>query len=101
VSHAALPAYGYIRIASISYNKCIELKVATLLVLTESQAMVLSDVLTKILLRESYRVSDVEECLSWLQQPGDRAVSCPFERGFAQSLAVEILNAIRRSDQTP
>ncbi|MFB2982964.1 hypothetical protein [Microseira sp. BLCC-F43] len=43
--------------------------------------MVLSEVLTRIAINEPYRVSDVEECLSWLQQPGDRAVSCPFERG--------------------
>lgn len=81
--------------------KGIELEVTNLLVLTESQALVLSEVLTRILINEPYRVSDVEECLSWLQQPGDQAVSCPFERGFAQSLAVEILNAIRRSDRTP
>ena len=72
-----------------------------MLVLTDSQAVVLSEVLTRILIGESYRLSELEECISWLQQPGDGAVSCPFERGFAQSLAVEILNAIRRSEPTP
>jgi len=67
-----------------------------LLVLTDSQVLVLSDVLTKVLTNEPYRFSQVEECLSWLQQPGEQAVSCPFERWSMSSLANEILSAIKK-----
>jgi hypothetical protein len=67
-----------------------------MLVLTDSQAAVMSQLLTKILIREAYRPSEVEECLSWLQAPGDQAVSCPLERWSMSQLANEILSAIRR-----
>lgn len=56
----------------------------------------LSDVLTKVLINEPYRFSQVEECLSWLQQPGEQAVSCPFERWSMSLLANEILSAMRK-----
>lgn len=67
-----------------------------MLVLTDSQVLVLSDVLTKILINEPYRMSQVEECLSWLNQPGEQAVSCPFERWSMSSLANEIISAMRK-----
>lgn len=67
-----------------------------MLVLTDSQVLVLSDVLTRVLTNESCRVSQIEECLSWLQQPGEQAVSCPFERWSMSSLANEILSAMSK-----
>lgn len=72
-----------------------------MLVLTDSQVLVLSDLLNKVLINESYRVSQVEECLSWLQQPGEQAVSCPLERWTMGQLANEILSAMRRDNDTP
>lgn len=67
-----------------------------MLVLTDSQVIVLSDLLTKVLINEPYRVSQIEECLSWLQNPGEQAVSCPLERWTMTQLANEILSALRR-----
>jgi hypothetical protein len=72
-----------------------------MLVLTDSQVLVLSDVLTKVLINEPYRVSQIEECLSWLQQPGDQGVSCPFERWSMSQLANEILSTMRRETDNP
>lgn len=71
-----------------------------MLVLTDSQAIVLSHLLTKILINDTYRISEVEECLTWLQQPGEQAISCPFERLSVTQLANEILGAINRSNQS-
>lgn len=70
-----------------------------MLVLTDSQVMVLSDVLTKVLIKEPYRVSQIEECLSWFQQPGEQAVSCPLERWTMTQLANEILSVMRREER--
>lgn len=67
-----------------------------MLVLTDSQVIVLADLLTKVLINEPYRVSQIEECLSWLQNPGEQAVSCPLERWTMTQLANEILSALRR-----
>jgi hypothetical protein len=67
-----------------------------MLVLTDSQVLVLSDVLMKVLINEPYRVSQVEKCLSWLQRPGEQAVSCPLEGWTMTQLANEILVAMRR-----
>jgi len=69
-------------------------------VLTDSQVLVISDVLTKVLTNEPYRVSQIEECLSWFEQPGEQAVSCPFERWSMSNLANEILSAMRRDEST-
>ncbi len=71
-----------------------------MLVLTDSQAAVMSQLLTKILIREAYRPSEVEECLLWLQLPGDQAVSCPFERYSMTQLANEILGVINRANNS-
>ncbi len=68
-----------------------------MLVLTDSQAMVMSHLLTRILIDDAYRPSEVKECLRWLQEPGDQAVSCPFERWSVTQLANEILGAINRA----
>jgi hypothetical protein len=71
-----------------------------MLVLTDSQVLVLCDVLTRVVTNEPYRVSQVEECLSWLQQLGEQAVSCPLERWTMRQLANGILSAMRRDEQT-
>lgn len=68
-----------------------------MLVLTDSQVMVLSDLLTRILIQDAYRPTELEECLEWLQDPGDHAVSCPFDRWSLTQLANEVMRAIARS----
>ncbi|MCY7320233.1 MAG: hypothetical protein LH660_00110 [Phormidesmis sp. CAN_BIN36] len=65
-----------------------------MLVLNEAQALVVEGLLTKMLLNETYSVSELEEALSWFQRETDR-VSCPFERVWSQNLAQEIVRALR------
>lgn len=65
-----------------------------MLVLNEAQALVVESLLTKMLINETYSVSELEEAISWFQRETDR-VSCPFEQVWSKNLAQEIVRALR------
>jgi len=66
-----------------------------MLVLNDSQALLVQDLLTKMLVNETYSVAQLEEAITWFQQEGDR-VSCPFEQVWSKNLAQEIVQELRR-----
>ncbi len=68
-----------------------------MLVLNEAQALVIESLLTKMLINDSYSVSQLEEAISWFQREVDR-VSCPFEQVWSKNLAQEIARELRSQD---
>ena len=66
-----------------------------MLVLNEAQALVVESLLTKMLINETYSVSELEEALAWFQRQTDR-MSCPFEQVWSKNLAQEIVQELRR-----
>jgi hypothetical protein len=66
-----------------------------MLVLNDAQALIVESLLTKMLVRESYSVSQLEEAIGWFQREVDR-VSCPFEQAWSKNLAQEIVRELRR-----
>ncbi len=65
-----------------------------MLVLNDAQALVIENLLTKMLINDSYSVTQLEEAIGWLQREGDR-VSCPFEQVWSKKLAQEIVRELR------
>ena len=49
-----------------------------MIVLTDSQVIVMHRLLTAVLLNESYQLADVEDALVWLS-PENRQILCPFD----------------------
>jgi hypothetical protein len=66
-----------------------------MLVLNDAQAIVVESLLTKMLINDTYSVSQLEEAIGWFQQEGDR-VSCPFEQVWSKTLAQQIVQELRR-----
>ncbi len=66
-----------------------------MLVLNDSQAMIVESLLTKMLINDTYSVHQLEEALSWFQRETSR-VSCPFEQVWAKNLAEEIARLINQ-----
>jgi hypothetical protein len=66
-----------------------------MLVLNDSQALIVENLLTKMLINDTYSVSQLEEAIAWFQQEADR-VSCPFEQVWSKNLAQEIVKELRR-----
>lgn len=50
-----------------------------MLMLNDAQAMIVRSLLTKMLINDTYSVSQLEEALTWFEQEDSR-VSCPFEQ---------------------
>ncbi len=69
-----------------------------MLVLNDSQALVVENLLTKMLINDPYLVTDLEEAISWFQRETNR-VSCPFEQVWSRSLAQEIVRELRNQDE--
>ncbi len=65
-----------------------------MLVLNDSQALIVESLLTKMLVNDTYSVSQLEEALRWFQRGADR-VSCPFEQVWSKTLAQEIVRELR------
>ncbi len=65
-----------------------------MLILNDSQALIVENLLTKMLINDTYSVSQLEEAISWFQRQTDR-VSCPFEQVWSQNLAQEIVRALQ------
>lgn len=71
-----------------------------MLVLNDAQALVIENLLTKMLINDPYSVSQLEEALGWFQREADR-VSCPFEQVWSRTLAQEIVRELgRQIDQS-
>lgn len=65
-----------------------------MITLTDDQARTLHQLLTRILLNESYRISDVEDALVWTS-PENRQILCPFDSVWSRNLAQEIVRELR------
>ncbi|MBE9183100.1 hypothetical protein IQ268_31690 [Oculatella sp. LEGE 06141] len=65
-----------------------------MLVLNDAQALVVQDLLIKMLINDAYSVAQLEEAIAWFQQ-GDR-ISCPFEQIWSKTLAQQIVQELRR-----
>jgi hypothetical protein len=65
-----------------------------MLVLNDAQAIVVKTLLTKMLINDTYSVSQLEEAMSWFEREDDR-VSCPFEQVWSKNLAQEIVRELR------
>ena len=65
-----------------------------MIVLTDSQVIVMHRLLTAVLLNESYQLADVEDALVWLS-PENRQILCPFDSLWARNLAEEIVRELR------
>lgn len=68
-----------------------------MLVLNDAQALVVENLLTKMLVRDPYSVSELEEAITWFQRETQR-VSCPFEQVWSKNLAQEIVRELRKQD---
>ena len=68
-----------------------------MLILNEAQALIVENLLTQMLVNDTYSVSQLEEAIGWFQREGDR-VSCPFEQVWSKNLAQEIVRELRRQD---
>ena len=65
-----------------------------MLVLNDSQALMVESLLNKMLINDPYSVAELEEAISWFQRDVNR-VSCPFEQVWSQNLAQEIVRELR------
>ncbi|WP_416673729.1 hypothetical protein [Egbenema bharatensis] len=65
-----------------------------MITLTDEQARTLHQLLTRILLNETYRISDVEDALVWTS-PENRQILCPFDSVWSRNLAQEIVRELR------
>ncbi|MBD1852100.1 hypothetical protein [Leptolyngbya sp. FACHB-711] len=65
-----------------------------MLVLNDAQAIIVKTLLTKMLINDTYSVSQLEEAMSWFEREDDR-VSCPFEQVWSKNLAQEIVRELR------
>ncbi len=68
-----------------------------MLVLNDAQALIVENLLTKMLINDTYSVRQLEEAIAWFQREGDR-VSCPFEQLWSKNLAQEIVRELRNQD---
>ena len=65
-----------------------------MIVLNDEQAIVLHQLLSRILLNEAYRISDIKDALVWTS-PENRQILCPFDSVWSRSLAQEIVRELR------
>jgi Leu/Phe-tRNA-protein transferase len=65
-----------------------------MIVLNDEQARTLHQLLTRILLNEAYRISDIEDALIWTS-PENRQILCPFDLVWSRNLAQEIVREPR------
>ncbi|WP_088893316.1 hypothetical protein [Leptolyngbya ohadii] len=65
-----------------------------MLVLNDAQAIAVRTLLTKMLINDTYSVSQLEEAIGWFEREDDR-VSCPFEQVWSKNLAQEIVRELR------
>ncbi len=66
-----------------------------MLVLNDSQALIVESLLTKMLINDTYSVAQLEEAIGWFQRENQQ-VSCPFEQVWSKNLAEEIVRLLGR-----
>ena len=62
--------------------------------LDNAQALIVESLLTKMLINNTYWVSQLKEAIGWFQREMNR-VSCPFEQVWSKSPAQEIVRELR------
>ncbi|NJL19715.1 MAG: hypothetical protein HC895_01055 [Leptolyngbyaceae cyanobacterium SM1_3_5] len=65
-----------------------------MLVLNDSQALIVENLLIRMLTQEPYSVQQLEEAIEWFQSE-QRTVSCPMESTLAKSISEELFRLIR------
>lgn len=65
-----------------------------MLVLNDSQALIVENLLIRMLTWEPYSVQQLEEAIEWFQTE-KRTVSCPMESTLAKSISEELFRLIR------
>lgn len=65
-----------------------------MLVLNDSQALIVEHLLIRMLINETYSVQQLEEALTWFQSE-KRTVSCPMESTLAKSISEELFRLIQ------
>lgn len=68
-----------------------------MVILTEAQADRLRNVLTAIIVGDSYQIATLETCLEDLTT--DNTISCPMERKMTRLLAIEIIDLLWNADE--
>ncbi len=66
-----------------------------MLMLNDAQALIVRSLLTKMLVNDTYSVSQLEEAIAWFEREAER-VSCPFEQVWSKTLAQQIVQELRR-----
>lgn len=69
-----------------------------MLVLNDSQALIVESLLTKMLINDTYSIHQLEEALAWFQRENTR-VSCPFEQIWSQNPAPEIVRLMKHQSE--
>ncbi len=64
-----------------------------MIVLTDQQAITMHQLLTCILLNETYAIADLEDALLWLS-PENLQILCPFDALWSKNLAQEIVREL-------
>ncbi|MBF2051518.1 MAG: hypothetical protein EDM05_57230 [Leptolyngbya sp. IPPAS B-1204] len=64
-----------------------------MLVLNDSQALIVENLLIRMLTNETYSVRQLEEALTWFQAE-KRTISCPMESTRAKSISEELFRLI-------
>lgn len=67
-----------------------------MLVLNDAQALIVENLLIRMLTRETYSVQQLEEAITWFQSE-KRTISCPMESTLAKSISEELFRLIRSS----
>jgi hypothetical protein len=68
------------------------------LVLNDSQALIVENLLIRMLTNETYSVRQLEEAITWFQAE-KRTVSCPMESTLAKSISEELFRLIRLNQE--
>lgn len=65
-----------------------------MLILNDAQALIVENLLIRMLTNETYSVQQLEEAIAWFQFE-KRTVSCPMESTLAKSISEELFRLIR------
>jgi hypothetical protein len=69
-----------------------------MLVLNDSQALIVENLLIRMLINEPYSVRQLEEAVTWFQAE-KRTVSCPMESTLARSISEELFRLIQLNQE--
>lgn len=65
-----------------------------MLVLNDAQALIVENLLIRMLINETYSVQQIEEALTWFQSE-KRTVSCPMESTLAKNISEELFRLVQ------